>query len=244
MEFIGIIPARFASTRFPAKPLAIINGKPMIQLVFEQAKKAKSLSKVIVATDDKRIENCVKNFGGEVVMTSEKNRSGTDRCAEVSDKLDLSENAVIINIQGDEPFIHLEQIDLVASCFKNENTQIATLVKRIKTIEELQNQNTPKVILNKLNEAVYFSRAAIPFYRGKPQEDWLKNYFYYKHIGIYAYKATILKELSQLEESSLEIAESLEQLRWIENGYKIKAAVTELESIAIDTPEDIQKIIF
>ncbi|HVA98061.1 MAG TPA: 3-deoxy-manno-octulosonate cytidylyltransferase [Bacteroidia bacterium] len=244
MEFIGIIPARYASTRFPGKPLVDINGKPMIQCVYEQAKKSKSLSKIIVATDDERIEKCVKNFGGDVQLTNANNRSGTDRCAEVAEKNNFSESAVIINIQGDEPFIHPEQIDLVASVFKNEKVQIATLVKRIKSINELQNPNTPKVILNKHNEAIYFSRAAIPFYRGKPMEEWLKNYFYYKHIGIYAYKKNCLSEISKLAESPLEMAESLEQLRWIENGYKINVAITDLESIAIDTPEDLQKIIF
>lgn len=241
MQILGIIPARYSSTRFPGKPLVEIDGKPMIQRVYEQASKAKMLSKVVVATDDERIFNCVKQFG-EVVLTGSHHQSGTDRCAEVLSKIGEAQIEVVINIQGDEPFIHPEQIDLLANCFQDAETQIATLAKKLIRYEDLFNPNIPKVIINKNNEAIYFSRSVIPYCRGVEEKEWLKKHIYYKHIGIYAYRANVLKTITQLSQSSLELAESLEQLRWIENGYKIKVALTDYESVSIDTPGDLKKI--
>jgi 3-deoxy-manno-octulosonate cytidylyltransferase (CMP-KDO synthetase) len=241
MKIIGIIPARFASTRFPGKPLVEISGKSMIQRVYEQSKKAKSLNDVIVATDDSRIEQHIKSFGGNVIMTSEHHQSGTDRCFEAIQKYDSTAD-IVINIQGDEPFIRPEQIDLVASCFNSANVEIATLVKKISTNEELYNPNTPKVVLNRNKEAIYFSRQTIPFIRGENEMEWLNNHTFYKHIGIYAYRTGILGKLTTLKQSSLELAEALEQLRWVENGYKIKVEITDFESIAIDVPEDLKKL--
>mgnify|MGYP001620099807 FL=1 len=235
MKILGIIPARYASTRFPGKPLADVNGKPMIQRVFEQAKKCKSLSEVVVATDDKRIENAVKKFKGKVVMTSSKHESGTDRCYEALKKLSGKYDAVI-NIQGDEPIIHPEQISKVANCFKDKNVQLATLAMKMKNIHELANHNTIKVIINKNKEAIYFSRTAIPYHQGK----YFSGHTYYKHVGIYGYRADILADVTKLERSPLEIAESLEQLRWLENGYKISVELTKHESYSIDTPEDLK----
>lgn len=239
MKILGIIPARYASTRFPGKPLADVNDKPMIQRVYEQAKKCKLLTEVIVATDDKRIENAVHKFAGKVVMTSDKHESGTDRCFEALTKFGEKFNAVI-NIQGDEPFIHPEQISLVANCFKDKNAQLATLAMKLTSIHELTNHNTIKVIVSKKKEAIYFSRTAIPYYRGEDFTEWLKLHTYYKHIGIYGYRSDILSEVTKLERSSLEIAESLEQLRWLENGYKIAVEFTAIESFSIDTPEDLK----
>ena len=241
MKILGIIPARYASTRFPGKPLADVNGKHMIQRVYEQAKKCKLLTEVVVATDDKRIENAVKKFGGKSIMTSVKHESGTDRCFEAMTKLGKKFDAVI-NIQGDEPFIHPEQISLVAKCFKDKKVQLATLVMKLTSIHELTNHNTIKVIVSKKKEAIYFSRTAIPYYRGEDFTEWLKLHTYYKHVGIYGYRSDILTEITKLERSPLEIAESLEQLRWLENGYKIAVEFTDLESHSIDTPEDLQKL--
>ncbi len=242
MKIIGIIPARYASTRFPAKPLIDIAGKSMIQRVFEQAKKSRCLTDVVVATDDIRIEEHVKMFGGNVVMTKESHQSGTDRCYEAIQSYDPSAD-VVINIQGDEPFIQPGQIDLVASCFSQESTQIATLVHLLTSKDDLFNPSVPKVIMNKAKEAIYFSRHAIPYVRGKNESEWLSSQVFYKHIGIYAYRTKVLAELTALKQSSLELAESLEQLRWLENGYKIKVELTDLESVAIDTPEDLKKLI-
>jgi 3-deoxy-manno-octulosonate cytidylyltransferase (CMP-KDO synthetase) len=241
MNIVGIIPARFASTRFPGKPLIDIAGKTMIQRVYEQAKKASSLSEVLVATDDERIAQHVHSFGGNVVMTNENHQSGTDRCFEAIEKFEINADAVI-NIQGDEPFIKPEQIDLVASCFSLKETELATLVKKISTNEELFNPNTPKVLLNSNKEAIYFSRQTIPHIRGKEQNDWLNQHTFYKHIGIYGYRTDVLATITQLKQSSLELAEALEQLRWLENGYKIKVEITDFESVAIDTPDDLQKL--
>ena len=241
MKILGIIPARYASTRFPGKPLADVNGKHMIQRVYEQAKKCKLLTEVVVATDDKRIENAVKKFGGKSIMTSVKHESGTDRCFEAMTKLGKKFDAVI-NIQGDEPFIHPEQISLVAKCFKDKKVQLATLVMKLTSIHELTNHNTIKVIVSKKKEAIYFSRTAIPYYRGEDFTEWLKLHTYYKHVGIYGYRSDILAKVTKLERSSLEIAESLEQLRWLENGYKIAVEFTDWESHSIDTPEDLQKL--
>lgn len=237
MNTLGIIPARYASTRFPGKPLVDIAGKTMIKRVYEQAKKCIHLTEVIIATDDDRIYNHVLGFGGIAVLTSPDHQSGTDRCAEVA--LQHPQYDVIINIQGDEPFIDPEQISKLAACFNNPDTQIATLIKRVANEQELFNANSPKVIINKLSEAIYFSRSALPHIRGQEQDNWLNSFAYFKHIGIYGYRADILQQITNLPISSLEKAESLEQLRWIENGYRIKVAETELETHAIDTPEDL-----
>jgi len=241
MNILGIIPARYASTRFPGKPLVDIAGKSMIQRVYEQAKKCVSLTEVIVATDDYRIFEHVIAFGGVAVMTSPDHQSGTDRCAEVA--LQHPQYDVIINIQGDEPYIDPEQITKVAACFTDADVQLSTLIKKILTIEELNNTNSPKVIINKHSEAIYFSRSPLPHIRGQEPENWLKHFTYFKHIGIYGYRADVLQQVTKLPISLLEKAESLEQLRWIENGYRIKAAETELETHAIDIPADMAKIL-
>lgn len=240
-DILGIIPARYASTRFPGKPLVDISGQSMIQRVYVQAKKCPALSEVIVATDDERIFEHVYQFGGKAVMTSDSHQSGTDRCAEVA--LKHPEYEIVINIQGDEPFINPEQIAKVIGCFNEPGTQLATLIKKINTTDELYNLSSPKVVINKLYEAIYFSRAAIPHVRGEEPQRWLYHNTYYKHIGIYGYRADILQQITQLPVSSLEKAESLEQLRWIENGYRIKVAETDLETFAVDTPEDLEKLI-
>lgn len=240
MTTLGIIPARYASTRFPGKPLVDIAGKSMIRRVYEQAKKCELLSEVIVATDDQRISDHVKGFGGEVMMTSSDHQSGTDRCAEVAEKHPQYE--VIINIQGDEPYINPEQITKLISCFNDPSAQIATLIKEVLNDDELHNVNSPKVIINKNSEAIYFSRSPLPHIRGQEPQNWLQHFTYFKHIGIYGYRAGILQQITRLPVSSLEKAESLEQLRWIENGYRIKVAETEIETFAIDTPEDLEKL--
>ena len=241
MKILGIIPARYESSRFPGKPLIDIAGKSMIQRVYEQCLKSSGLNKVIVATDDRRILDHVIAFGGEAAITSDKHLSGTDRCAEVAEG--YPEFDIIINIQGDEPMIDPLQIDLLCSCFNRPDTSIATLVKKINTNEELFNENTPKVTLNRDYEAIYFSRTSIPFLRGKEKDSWLTHHTFFKHIGIYAFRSKILKKLTKLPVSDLEIAEALEQLRWIENGYRIQVAITDRESQAIDTPEDLQKLL-
>ena len=241
MKILGIIPARFESSRFPGKPLVDIAGKSMIQRVYEQCQKSSRLDKVLVATDDLRILDHLKSFGGEGIMTSSKHTSGTDRCGEVAEQ--FPEFDILVNIQGDEPMIDPHQNDLLCSCYDNLNTRIATLVKLIHTKDELVNENTPKVILNKNHQAVYFSRATIPYLRGKKIDNWLSEHTFYKHIGIYAFKRQTLSEITKLPLSDLEIAEGLEQLRWIENGYAIQAAITDQESQAIDTPEDLIKLL-
>jgi 3-deoxy-manno-octulosonate cytidylyltransferase (CMP-KDO synthetase) len=241
MNVIGVIPARYDSSRFPGKPLVDIGGKSMIQRVYEQCSKSTSLNKLIVATDDQRIADHVKLFGGNVTLTSINHQSGTDRCAEVANN--YPEFDFLINIQGDEPMINPDQIDLLCKCFDNPNASIATLVKKISSNEELFNENTPKVILNKNNEAILFSRTAIPFIRGKAKENWIEHYTFYKHIGIYGFKTETLKNLNNLPVSALESAEALEQLRWIENGYRIHTAITDKESQAIDTPQDLEKLL-
>ena len=240
MKILGIIPARYASTRFPGKPLVDIDGKTMIQRVYEQSAKTKGLAKVIVATDDERIAEEVSRFGGEFVMTGDKHQSGTDRCAEVAEK--FPEYKIVINIQGDEPYINPGQIELLSSCFQDETTQLATLIKEIHTDEELFNVNIPKVVINSRQEALYFSRQTIPFIRSYEKENWTKSHQFYKHIGIYGYRRDVLLAITKLQPSTLEMAESLEQLRWLENGFSIKTRVTHLETIAIDTPEDLKKI--
>jgi len=242
MKFLGIIPARYASTRFPGKPLANLGGKPMIQRVYEQCQKA--LTNIVVATDDSRIERAVRAFEGNVVMTSPDHQSGTDRCAEAAQKISESfDFDVAINIQGDEPFIQPEQIEHIKSCFEDASAKIATLIFPISKNEDLFDPNKPKVVINNNFEAIYFSRAPLPFLRGKDKQEWLKHHRYYRHIGMYAYRKDILQELTNLRQTPLELAESLEQLRWIENGYAIKTAITKHESIGIDTPEDLDRVI-
>lgn len=241
MKFIAIIPARYASSRFPGKPLADMAGKPMIQRVYEQVQKA--VEEVWVATDDERIYNAVSAFGGKAVMTSPEHRSGTDRLNEAYDKIGKPFN-VVINVQGDEPFIHPQQIEALKSCFDSEDVELATLVKPFNkndSFEVLANPNSPKVIVNKSNEAIYFSRSVIPYIRDLAQNEWLSKHIFYKHIGMYGYRSDILKIITKLPQSTLEKAESLEQLRWIENGYRIRVGYTEQETIGIDTPEDMEK---
>jgi 3-deoxy-manno-octulosonate cytidylyltransferase (CMP-KDO synthetase) len=243
MKFLGIIPARYASTRFPGKPLADIGGKPMIQRVYEQVKTC--LDDVWVATDDERIATAVRKFHGKVVMTSEKHRSGTDRCLEAA-RFVGGDFDVIINIQGDEPFIQASQVQALKDCFLNDpTTELATLVKPFSAnddIEKLINPNSPKVVLNMKGEAMYFSRSVIPYFRGVKPEDWLKLNTFYKHIGIYAYRIETLALIATLPQSPLELTESLEQLRWLENGFRIQTAVTDMENLAVDTPEDLEKV--
>jgi len=276
MNFIGIIPARYASSRFPGKPLASIGGKPMIQRVYEQARKA--LDYVVVATDDDRIFDCVTSFGGLAVMTSPDHPCGTNRCQEAYERCSLMVNAlidrgempadlpqvkwdictdVVINIQGDEPFIRPEQIEAVKRCFADEKGQIATLVKPFAAsdgLETLLNPNSPKVVIAKqtdenggfIGTAQYFSRSVIPYMRGVEQTEWLaeaerRGTPFYKHIGLYAYRADVLAAITRLPLSPLEKAESLEQLRWLEAGYEIRVALTDRQTIGIDTPEDLLK---
>lgn len=243
MKFIGIIPARYGSSRFPGKPLADMGGKPMIQRVYEQVKKA--LNEVWVATDDERILKAVENFGGKAVLTSPDHKSGTDRCNEAFSKIGNGFD-VVINVQGDEPFIQPQQIETLKSCFDSKETELATLVKPFKKddgFEVLFNPNSPKVVLNKNSEAIYFSRSIIPYIRDAHHTEWLDRHVFYKHIGMYAYRSDVLKKITLLPQSNLELAESLEQLRWIENGYKIKVGLTDIETIGIDTPEDMEQAI-
>ncbi|MCG8410188.1 MAG: 3-deoxy-manno-octulosonate cytidylyltransferase [Bacteroidales bacterium] len=244
MKFIGIIPSRYESTRFPGKPLADINGKTMIRRVYEQAKL--TLKHVYVATDDLRIADEVEKFGGKFVMTSKEHQSGTDRIAEAINIIQKQENVsfdVAINIQGDEPFIQPQQIQEIISCFNNADTQIATLVKKIETSEDIFNPNKPKVIFDNNMKAIYFSRSPIPYLRNVEKNKWHKEHAYYKHIGMYAYRTEILQELSKLKQSKLELAESLEQLRWIENNYRIFVALTNFESFGIDTIDDLNEVL-
>jgi 3-deoxy-manno-octulosonate cytidylyltransferase (CMP-KDO synthetase) len=236
---LGIIPARYASTRFPAKPLVDIAGKSMIQRVYEQVRKSSLIKDVVVATDNQQIFDHVKSFGGQVCMTKESHVSGTDRCYEAL-TLQKEKYEYVINIQGDEPFIQPEQIDLLAKLLDGK-TEIATLVKKIADQEQLLNSNIVKAVVAENNQALYFSRSVVPHIRNTPEVDWLGKHTFYKHIGMYAYRADILKQLTALSVSPLEKAESLEQLRWLENGYRIKIAETKTETIGIDTPEDLQK---
>ena len=242
LRFVAIIPARYASTRFPGKPLVDIGGKTMIQRVYDQVSKV--LDDVYVAPDDQRIFDNVRSFGGKVIMTSDAHRSGTDRCYEAFTKLDDWFD-VVINVQGDEPFIQPEQIEALKNCFADEETQIATLVKKITErdgVEVLFNPNSPKVVIDKQNNALYFSRSPIPYKRGSDEKNWIAEHDYYKHVGVYAYRSEVLSQIVQMPPSKLELAESLEQLRWLENGLKIKAGFTDVETVGIDTPEDLEKI--
>lgn len=239
MNFIAIIPARYASTRFPGKPLAMLGGKTVIQRVYEKV--SACVDETYVATDDDRIFDHVKSWGGNVVMTSTNHKSGTDRIEEAIEKIGGNYD-VIINVQGDEPFIAAEQIETVRRCFDDADTQIATLGIRFgNNIDAVKNPNSPKIILDNRGFAMYFSRSVIPFIRGKEQESWATEYPFMKHIGMYAYRREVLREVTQLPQSSLELAESLEQLRWLQNGYRIKVGETSIETIGIDTPEDLEQ---
>lgn len=239
MKFIAIIPARYASTRFPGKPMALLKGKPIIQWVYERVSQV--FNETYVATDDERIEQCVKSFGGKVVMTSPNHRSGTDRCYEAYTKTG-TEADVVVNVQGDEPFIATSQLESIKKCFEDDDTHIATLVKPFgETAQwgDLQNPNSPKVVVDENHFALYFSRSVIPYLRGAEKEEWLKRHVFYKHIGLYAYRTKTLSEIVAMPQSSLELAESLEQLRWLQAGLRIKVGYTDVETIGIDTPEDL-----
>lgn len=238
MKFIGIIPARYASSRFPGKPLAILGDKTVIQRVYEQVSSV--LQNVYVATDDQRIYESVESFGGKAIMTSSTHKSGTDRIEEAIQKIG-SDYDVVVNIQGDEPFIHKTQIETVCKCFDDNETQIATLGRPFTSKDTLISPNSPKIVLDNRNYAMYFSRSIIPFVRGKEQSEWLGNYPFLKHLGIYAYRTPVLAEITKLPQSSLEIAESLEQLRWLQNGYRVKVGLTDIDTVGIDTPEDLQR---
>ena len=241
MKYIGIIPARYASTRFPGKPLAMLGGKPVIQRVYEQVKKV--LDEAYVATDDERIFDAVEAFGGKVVMTSPNHKSGTDRIEEAVQKIG-GDYDVVVNIQGDEPFIQQSQIETVCRCFEDADTQIATLGKPFtaeQPLSALENPNSPKLVVDNRGYALYFSRSIIPFLRGIDREQWMGKFPFMKHIGLYAYRTEVLHEITQLPQSSLELAESLEQLRWLQNGYRIKVGTTEIETVGIDTPEDLER---
>lgn len=239
MDILGVIPARYASTRFPGKPLIDIEGKSMIQRVVEKCLASKVFKKVVVATDDERIFDHVESLGYHVVRTSAHHRSGTERCHEAL-KMDAGGYDFLINIQGDEPFIAPEQIQLLASIL-DRKTEIATLIKNIERIEDLQNPNVVKALKADGGLALYFSRSSIPHMRNIPTEDWMKSHQHYKHIGIYAYRVDILSKIVTLAPSPLEIAESLEQLRWIENGFRIRTTITDQETVGIDTPEDLEE---
>ena len=238
LKFLAVIPARYASTRFPGKPLARLGGEPVIRHVWKQVTQV--FADAAVATDDPRIYDAVEAFGGRAVMTSPDHRSGTDRCREAVDKLG-GDPDVIVNVQGDEPFIQPSQLRTVMEAFDDPATQIATLGKRFESIEAVDNPNSPKIVLDNGGFALYFSRSPIPFVRGKDRGEWLAAYPFLKHIGLYAYRADVLREVTRLPQSSLELAESLEQLRWLQNGYKIKVGLTDVETVGIDTPEDLHK---
>ena len=237
-HFSAIIPARYASTRFPGKPLALLGGKTVIERVFRQVSEV--VEDVFVATDDERIYREVERFGGRAVMTSTNHRSGTDRIQEAVETIGTQAD-VVINVQGDEPFIQPSQIEELCRQFDNPTTQIATLGKPFTEIEAVANENSPKIVLDNNGFALYFSRSIIPFVRGIDRSDWLGHYPFLKHIGLYAYRREVLREITQLPPSSLEQAESLEQLRWLQNGYRIRVGLTDVETIGIDTPDDLKK---
>ena len=238
MKFIGIIPARYASTRFPGKPLAVLGGKPVIQRVYEQV--VGVLGEAYVATDDERIFKAVESFGGKAVMTRTDHQSGTDRIEEAVSKLQTDAD-VIINVQGDEPFIQKSQLETVKHLFDDPNVQIGTLGKPFESMEAVDNANSPKIVCDVNGYAMYFSRSVIPHIRNKEHGDWLQHFPFLKHIGLYAYRREVLAEITKLPQSSLELAESLEQLRWLQNGYRIRVGLTDVETVGIDTPEDLQR---
>ena len=238
----GIIPARYASSRFPGKSLVDILGKSMIQRVYEEAAKSKLLNKLVVATDDVRIMEHVQSFGGEAVMTGADHPSGTDRCWDALQQLG-ADYQYIINIQGDEPFLDPEQIDELAAILSDGTVELATQMIPVTNYEELFDRGEVKIVLNTNAEALYFSRMVIPFIKGVDETEWHKHNTYYRHVGLYAYRRDVLEKITKLPVSSLERAESLEQLRWLEHGFKIKCVPTRFESHCIDTPEDIEKVL-
>ena len=238
MKFMAIIPARYASTRYPGKPLAILGGKTVIQRVYEQVKSV--LDDVYVATDDDRIYNTVTDFGGKAVMTRADHKSGTDRIEEAAEKIGLDAD-VIINVQGDEPFIQPSQIKTLMQLFDAPETQIGTLGKPFESIDAVENPNSPKIVTDNRGFALYFSRSTIPYIRGKERDRWFGEYPFLKHLGVYAYRREVLAEVTKLPMSSLEKAESLEQLRWLQNGYRIRVGLTDIETVGIDTPEDLTR---
>ena len=238
MKFAAIIPARYASTRFPGKPLALLGGKTVIQRVYEQATSV--LDEAWVATDDERILHAVEQFGGHAVMTRTDHKSGTDRIEEAVEKIGTTAD-VIINIQGDEPFVQRSQLETIMHLFDDEATQIGTIGKPFETMEAAENPNSPKIVCDVRGYALYFSRSVIPFVRGKEQAEWLASFPFLKHLGLYAYRREVLREITQLPQSPLELAESLEQLRWLQNGYRIKVGLTDVETVGIDTPEDLAR---
>lgn len=243
MKFIAIIPARYASTRFPGKPLAVLGGKTVIQRVYEQVSAV--IGETYVATDDERIYQEVVRFGGKVVMTSSEHRSGTDRIQEAVTKIGTDAD-VVINVQGDEPLIQRSQLETICEQFDDATTQIATLGKPFGSSAEdvmkaIENPNSAKIVVDNKGFAMYFSRSIIPYVRGKEKLSWPESYPFLKHIGLYAYRREVLAEVTQLPPSSLELAESLEQLRWLQNGYRIRVGMTDVETVGIDTPEDLQR---
>ena len=236
MKFIGIIPARYASTRFPGKPLAILGGKTVIQRVYEQV--VGVLGEAFVATDDERIRQAVEAFGGKAVMTRTDHKSGTDRIQEAAENIGTTAD-VIINVQGDEPFIQQSQLATVKALFDDPQVQIGTLGKPFESMDAVENPNSPKIVCDMNGYAMYFSRSVIPYVRGKEPSAWLEHFPYLKHLGLYAYRREVLAEITKLPQSPLELAESLEQLRWLQNGYRIKVGLTDVETVGIDTPEDL-----
>jgi 3-deoxy-manno-octulosonate cytidylyltransferase (CMP-KDO synthetase) len=238
MKYIAVIPARYASTRFPGKPLAMLGGKTVIQRVYEQVTKV--IPNAYVATDDERIYHAVEGFGGNAIMTRNDHKSGTDRIEEAVENIG-SDADIVVNIQGDEPFIHPSQIETVCRQFDNPVTQIATLGKPFTDMKSVDNPNSPKIVTDCNGFALYFSRSVIPFVRGMEHRQWLAHYPFLKHLGIYAYRRDVLKEITQLPQSPLELAESLEQLRWLQYGYRIRVGITDIETMGIDTPADLEQ---
>lgn len=240
MKFLGIIPARYASTRLPGKPLALIQGKPMIQHVYERVKESNTVDRIFIATDDERIMNVAASFGAEAILTSPLHNSGTERCAEVASVIG-NEFDIIINIQGDEPFIESEHLTALRDLFLNDEVQIGSLIKRISSLDELKNPNVVKAIKTPEGKALYFSRAVVPYLRNIEEQDWLHHHPFFKHIGMYGYRKETLLKIAQLSPTALEQAESLEQLRWLENNFAIHLAETFIETLSIDTIEDLLK---
>lgn len=238
MKFIGVIPARYASSRFPGKPLARLGGKYVVERVYEKA--AEVFEQAVVATDDARIYDAVQAFGGRAVMTRADHKSGTDRIAEAMEKIGGAWD-VVVNIQGDEPFVRREQLETICRCFDDADTQIATIGKPFADMQGVLNPNSPKIVVDRRGYAMYFSRSVIPFVRGVEQDEWLGHYPFLKHLGIYAYRTDVLRAITRLPQSALEKAESLEQLRWLENGYRIRVGVTDFETVGIDTPDDLRR---
>ena len=242
MSAIAVIPARYNSTRFPGKPLTDIGGQSMLQRVYHQTQKAKNIQSIIIATDDNRIQEHASSFGAEVMMTSDRHPSGTDRIAEVISKLNESYD-IVVNVQGDEPFINPSQIDALVDLFSNVNVDIATMVKPLSGIQEYENPNVVKAVMADNGKVLYFSRSNIPYFRKGYKDQTFSSVTGYKHLGMYAYRSSVLSKLAKLAPSSLEQAEQLEQLRWLQNGFSISACITHEETIAIDTPDDLQRAV-